>query len=146
MYMIACFITVDDLMSEAFEVQLSSSLLRTCLSARTLLLFAQGKDTFRFLREPPSSECSSPEQCRIRPARILSFSLARKRISPLAYFPPPLWTELLNQHFCPSCLTEARREYEDSRRRVWDQLPEIFGLPSWDELKAARDADLAGRD
>ncbi|KAJ7610477.1 hypothetical protein FB45DRAFT_1038042 [Roridomyces roridus] len=148
-YKVSCAFTVDDLMSRASEIEFSASLLRTCLSARTTFVFAQGNHTYRFLRTPPSAGCSAldaADACHTKRARTLDAVLVQKAISPLAYFPPVLWTGLLREHFCPNCLAESRREYDDSRRRLWDELPEMFGLPSWEELKAAREADLAGGD
>lgn len=36
---------------------------------------------------------------------------------------------------CEECKDEWLAEEEESRRQVWDKLPEIFSLPPWDELQ-----------
>ncbi|KAF9055572.1 hypothetical protein BJ165DRAFT_1398399 [Panaeolus papilionaceus] len=36
---------------------------------------------------------------------------------------------------CRACLNECQIQHYDARRRVWEALPEIFGLGTWDELK-----------
>ncbi|KAJ7610468.1 hypothetical protein FB45DRAFT_875820 [Roridomyces roridus] len=134
MYTISCSLTVDQLMSAASDVHLSPSVLRNV------------KHTFSFLRGPPSSGCASLDRCRPRRAEILSLLLDKEGISPMNSFPPFFWTGLFIKEFCASCHSEMRTQYEESRRRVWAELPEMFGLPSWEKLRAARDADLVGRD
>lgn len=39
----------------------------------------------------------------------------------------PMW-------FCAICLENLEHDYRVGTRQVWQQLPEVFGLPSWDVL------------
>ncbi|KAJ7076735.1 hypothetical protein B0H15DRAFT_863240 [Mycena belliarum] len=42
------------------------------------------------------------------------------------------------KEFCPSCLCHAKDMLTENLRETWEKLPEIFGLPAWDDLKALR--------
>jgi hypothetical protein len=35
---------------------------------------------------------------------------------------------------CSTCLTALKKKHQDARQAFWDKLPEIYGLPDWDEL------------
>jgi hypothetical protein len=37
---------------------------------------------------------------------------------------------------CALCLTNAREEHQRSQEELWDRLPGIFGLDSWEVLRA----------
>jgi hypothetical protein len=37
--------------------------------------------------------------------------------------------------FCPGCMAHLTECWNTGRKKTWDELPEIFGLPPWSELK-----------
>ncbi|KAF7296530.1 BTB domain-containing protein [Mycena chlorophos] len=45
------------------------------------------------------------------------------------------WTELAVDGLCDACEEAARTVYEEGRVECWKQLPSIFDLPDWEELK-----------
>ncbi|KAJ7639642.1 hypothetical protein DFH06DRAFT_1335329 [Mycena polygramma] len=44
---------------------------------------------------------------------------------------------------CHKCVQEARTHHATSRQMFWGALPEMFGLPRWEELEQMRDAALS---
>jgi hypothetical protein len=42
---------------------------------------------------------------------------------------PEEWDKL-----CGACASVIREEHDEGRRKVWNELPQIFGLPPWGEL------------
>ncbi|RDB23638.1 hypothetical protein Hypma_009296 [Hypsizygus marmoreus] len=53
-----------------------------------------------------------------------------------------LW-KALSQTSCEVCLNSIRSEYEAMREEFWKNLPEVFGMPELNTLKAMRDAALS---
>lgn len=48
----------------------------------------------------------------------------------------------LPARLCAPCKKVVEEAYQRERAEVWERLPEIFSLPSWDELRKARDSAL----
>ncbi|KAJ7163063.1 hypothetical protein C8R46DRAFT_333753 [Mycena filopes] len=46
------------------------------------------------------------------------------------------WHENWDDVMCLYCENRAKRVFEAGRKTCWEQLPAIFGLPSWEELKS----------
>ena len=42
-------------------------------------------------------------------------------------------------NWCESCLAHYKETYEVGRKVAWEKLPEVFGLPSWEELRKRED-------
>ena len=38
------------------------------------------------------------------------------------------------KNFCPECKRALEEDAEAGRKKVWDQLPMVFGLPPWEDL------------
>ncbi|KAJ6509142.1 hypothetical protein C8R47DRAFT_10947 [Mycena vitilis] len=36
---------------------------------------------------------------------------------------------------CPTCLESLKTTFQEARQAFWDKLPEIYGLPPWEELR-----------
>ncbi|KAJ6554170.1 hypothetical protein B0H19DRAFT_143054 [Mycena capillaripes] len=51
----------------------------------------------------------------------------------------PSW---LAQHICDHCLTQAKARQAEILQGVWNDLPGMFNLPSWEELRAKEVTDL----
>ncbi|KAJ7610525.1 hypothetical protein FB45DRAFT_835476 [Roridomyces roridus] len=137
MLKVSCSLTIEQILSE-----LSPSLQHTCLSARNSLIFAQGHDTFSCMRVVDQPGCSSQASCRTNRVALLSVLTKRELLVPLGYFPPYWWAETFPQMLCEACCREGRTQYNAGRQRIWDRLPALFGIPSWEDLRAAQEADL----
>ncbi|KAJ7043811.1 hypothetical protein C8F04DRAFT_1070477 [Mycena alexandri] len=37
---------------------------------------------------------------------------------------------------CDACRSKARKIFEDARQACWNELPGVFGLPAWEDLKS----------
>jgi hypothetical protein len=48
----------------------------------------------------------------------------------------------LLENLCPACLAVLQQTHEDARQAFWDKLPEIYGLPEWEELERLRAAAI----
>jgi hypothetical protein len=53
------------------------------------------------------------------------------------------WTEMAELGICDGCIEEAKALYAAARQVFWDQLPQMFGLPGWEELEEMRRVALA---
>ncbi|KAJ7612145.1 hypothetical protein FB45DRAFT_939968 [Roridomyces roridus] len=42
---------------------------------------------------------------------------------------------LLAERLCSPCLTSLKQAHQAARQTFWDKLPEIYGLPPWEELE-----------
>lgn len=56
--------------------------------------------------------------------------------------PPPLrvtseWNEIWEMDMCRLCRKKARDVFEAGRKKCWDKLPSMFGLPEWKELMSS---------
>ncbi|KAJ6567045.1 hypothetical protein B0H19DRAFT_939766 [Mycena capillaripes] len=45
-------------------------------------------------------------------------------------------------NLCPSCLKKLKQTHQEARQAFWDKLPEIYGLPPWEELEKMKAAAL----
>lgn len=44
-------------------------------------------------------------------------------------------TNLMEQGYCKSCQFDDLETIQVEREKIWDGLPAVFGLPSWDDLR-----------
>ncbi|KAJ7500670.1 hypothetical protein B0H11DRAFT_2378680 [Mycena galericulata] len=64
-------------------------------------------------------------------------------LNPVGFMHPRVWSDAVQVALlCSVCVDAGKAEYAVSRQKVWGTLPRIFNLPSWEELKSAKDADL----
>ncbi|KAF7306301.1 BTB domain-containing protein [Mycena indigotica] len=84
-----------------------------------------------FLRIPFVKGCTSLKECddyRIQNlANVHNWNIS----DPLWSYRD--WTPFENL-ICAYCLKQAEEYHRQARRKLWDKLPEIYGLPSWEEL------------
>ena len=43
-----------------------------------------------------------------------------------------------NLNVCPDCVAYCKIRHEKGREEVWDRLPDLFELPTWDELRSTQ--------
>ncbi|KAJ6567033.1 hypothetical protein B0H19DRAFT_1025607 [Mycena capillaripes] len=116
------------------------------LDAQDQQLFAKGHivqnastatDILRFLSHPVDIDgCPSSAHC--LKERMLAISRSRMIVRKYSSMPLHIWGadewELL-KNLCPVCISSLTKAHQDSRQAFWDKLPEIYGLPPWEELE-----------
>ncbi|KAF8209357.1 hypothetical protein K438DRAFT_1572499 [Mycena galopus ATCC 62051] len=105
-------------------------------------------DVMQFLHEPNLIPgCTSPYSC--MSARLAAIELVRRdrATPPLQADPLLLWCDAdddwgrLNDA-CETCIESLKRTHEEARQAFWDQLPEMYGLPGWNQLRQMKTAAL----
>ncbi|KAF7326808.1 hypothetical protein MSAN_02496200 [Mycena sanguinolenta] len=93
-------------------------------------------DILRFLSHPPLiHRCASSVAC--NRARLLAIDRCRGAIRdnpgrPLTIWDDNSWKRL---DVCSTCLVSMKKMHQADRQAFWDKLPEIYGLPPWNELE-----------
>ncbi|KAJ7829987.1 hypothetical protein B0H14DRAFT_2808292, partial [Mycena olivaceomarginata] len=104
-------------------------------------------DAIRFLWRPfDIPGCDNSSECHVR--RLAAMECSRNSfIIGTSYFlyiwNEDDWESLRN--LCSTCLRVLRKTHEDARQAFWDNLPGIYGLPSWAELEQMK-ASAIGAD
>lgn len=111
---------------------------RACFGAHFDLLKLKEQCTFSWLFSPQS------------PYPICSYKnggtcpAARSKIKEDVFFPIVVagcinrWINEHKQGLCHGCGATAKRLHEEGRQKSWDALPNVFGLPGWEELLKER--------
>lgn len=78
-----------------------------------------------------AENCTAPMKCSSARSEHL-ISLVTQPAENTKYLPKwkPQWAEGL----CAGCVKESKEIHERSRRALWEDIPFIWGLPSWGEL------------
>ncbi|KAJ7612151.1 hypothetical protein FB45DRAFT_843444 [Roridomyces roridus] len=101
-------------------------------------------DALDFLALPADIPgCESREGCARTRYNAIGSSRARVQAlssHPLSVWSPGLWNLLKN--LCPTCRDALEAKHKAARQAFWDKLPEIYGLPSWEELERMKVADI----
>ena len=115
---------------------------RTCIVARSRLSDVLLGRIFKFLLDHRPPGCSTAANCtagrmkHLRKLQAKSLTMAGPR---------PLSKRFLKgfeDDVCDCCYAASQASFVAARRALWDDLPSIFGLPSWQELRAATDVDI----
>ncbi|KAJ6572756.1 hypothetical protein DFH09DRAFT_916393, partial [Mycena vulgaris] len=141
MYAVSCRAVgtiIDGIQFDGAHVQLHPSLQRACLIARSTLAVAQTHDILSFLRSPPIAACLLLGTCDQYRHSMFEQITTTKLVQPFGFIHPAYQEDL-----CDPCYVAANAEHRAARQKLWDSLPEIFELPPWEELTAARAADLS---
>ncbi|KAJ7494274.1 hypothetical protein B0H11DRAFT_2392517 [Mycena galericulata] len=101
-------------------------------------------DVLRFLFYPPNIEnCASERKCaRARFGAIDSMRVITSRYPsvPLDVWESGDWNLL--DDLCPTCLATLKTAHQAARQAFWDKLPEMYGLPAWEELEKMKVAAI----
>ncbi|KAJ7231896.1 hypothetical protein B0H12DRAFT_1239794 [Mycena haematopus] len=127
--------------ADGTRASLSPNDLRRCVLARQRLLIKQFQPGYAFgwTRRWKFKGCTALEQCRVAREDVLSRYLDDATVEAL---PPELsdvehfsvW--FFNRfRFCPTCKQHAISSISAGRKKMWEELPEIFDLPPWSDLK-----------
>ncbi|KAG6823794.1 hypothetical protein H0H87_000287 [Tephrocybe sp. NHM501043] len=103
-----------------------------CLAGKAQLWERQKEDTHRFMFEfTKAADCR--HGCVLRLPQQMSWKHMehlRKQPHPLAEYDN--WESLAQ--ICSACLARIQGEHEKGRQKVWNDLPKIFHLGSWDGI------------
>ncbi|KAJ7612146.1 hypothetical protein FB45DRAFT_939969 [Roridomyces roridus] len=104
-------------------------------------------DVLEFLSLPTDIPgCASSESCARERFKAIGASRARVQAfasRPLSVWGPVQWQLL--KDLCPTCRSALETKHKAARQAFWDKLPEMYGLPSWDELEKMKIAAI-GKD
>ncbi|KAJ7154906.1 hypothetical protein C8R43DRAFT_885012 [Mycena crocata] len=138
LYSASCCSVAQIMDGRGGEETLPLHLQRTCLIARASLALTQQHESYRYLRTP-ADDCISPVNCQRRRTGLLNSLTTLQRVDPVVIrLPGNIATT-----FCEACFNKATETLQTARQNVFDSIPTLFGLPSWEELNAARAQDLA---
>lgn len=73
------------------------------------------------------AKCGSAKQARL-------LKLTNISLEDAAYFMP--WNARWGEGLCSTCIEDAMVTSEVSREGLWEELPSIWGLPPWNQLRA----------
>ncbi|KAJ7070228.1 hypothetical protein B0H15DRAFT_871064, partial [Mycena belliarum] len=132
---------LDGVPCEETHVRLPPVLQRACLVARAALAVNQHHDIYRFLRASAVDGCRAPDVCPRRRLAMLDIYSGITQVNPLILLTSSLWADTAGL-LCEACCSRAEAEHREARQAIWDSLPVLFDLPSWEQLHAARTADL----
>lgn len=93
----------------------------------------------QFCERLTSSPCTSENICAGR-FRRLQLQLSRSwslRTGPLHYMIQAAQEVSRDQAICTVCRSKFQEDVTELRRKTWEELPLIIGLPSWSEMQAS---------
>jgi hypothetical protein len=103
-----------------------------------------GWDILEFLSYPTNIEsCTSPDRCRIERLTVLGNNEMEGDL--WLHIPLAVWNEddwYLLGDLCTPCITALRKHHQDARQKLWNKLPSMYDLPSWDELERMKVAAI----
>ncbi|KAJ7136316.1 hypothetical protein C8R43DRAFT_1238981 [Mycena crocata] len=114
---------------------LNSDYRMRCVVGMTRLTTAK-RAALKYLARDETNRCrpSRPQDvgaCDVERLRWMSADLKADVADPLSDHRRNTWEY---SALCSKCRAAAKASYADARRKLWEDLPSIFGLGSWDEL------------
>lgn len=95
----------------------------------------------RFLILPSSDGCTTRDACNIKALSWFEQAETWRPSIPLNIWDDSDWKKLGND-ICTACLTRAKAAHRKARHTIWDDIPGMYGLPSWQELEMLKLRDL----
>ncbi|KAJ7435943.1 hypothetical protein FB451DRAFT_1153424 [Mycena latifolia] len=114
------------------------------LQGHTIQTRATTRDIVKFLFYPPDIEGCTSSACsgnRLNRLRVEWDDLHDNSPPPLDVWVEDDW-ESLEEDVCRTCIAVLRRTHAEARQAFWDALPEMYGLPPWEELKKMKAAAI----
>jgi hypothetical protein len=110
-----------------YEMSLADQ--RLAVAGWHTLIEMQAKETFIWLVN--NDGCSQPDVC----------GKIKNNILHTIWFPVPRsgmalvrWDPTWEKRCCKACMRKSKLLHNEGRQKIWDDLPNIFGLPGWEEL------------
>lgn len=114
---------------------------RTCLLGRDKALRGQQNYTLSFLYKANVSEgCTQPHQCKEKFSAILvkwTSTGANLNLNSFTNLGP----SMAGWKFCSACYSFMSESHAVGRQKCWELLPSWYGLGTWEEIRAAQDAN-----
>lgn len=127
-------LSLFDYAPEKLRPILSLQDIQLCVAAHQKLCRLTGLHTLSWLRP----NASIPETCRGKAwgCEALRARIHNKLMDPLIPCKPFLpWKSEWAKGLCDGCAGVAEAAHVAGRQKVWDELPSVFGLPGWEELR-----------
>ncbi|KAF7334941.1 Glutamine amidotransferase type-1 domain-containing protein [Mycena venus] len=134
MYEVCTHVKLDDILSGAGKFTIENDIYqRRCVLGYPRLELAQ-RHVLRYLtREEEQGECETTLKCDAERLRWVNMELKSDEVDPLADSKVDWWD---GWEGCSTCLEAAKETYHAARQKLWDELPTIFKLGTWEELRA----------
>ncbi|KAK7025111.1 BTB domain-containing protein [Favolaschia claudopus] len=117
--------------TDGTTVCLPPSLLRKCIVAQQNLVLKQSQldYTFGWAFDGVFDGCMAKVKCMEARTEFLGHFL------PSGFYGFLEPSHIKFYGFCSSCAGYAKKRLIAGRQKLWDELPDVFGLPPWNELK-----------
>jgi hypothetical protein len=63
---------------------------------------------------------------------------------PLAPVTDAEW-DFLSEQTCDQCLADTKKLFREWRLNIWEDIPDMLDLPTWEELEKLKEEDLVTR-
>jgi hypothetical protein len=106
-----------------------------CMRGYIKLLELQSRGPMAWLKEAyiPAKSCHQRRECSLALEEIIKDISRPHRPDIIAL---DGWHDEWDDGLCNACKMEAQKVFEDGRNMCWNELPSVFGLPGWEELKS----------
>jgi len=85
--------------------------------------------------------CSTYSKCALARVRLFMTRAAHHEADPLAPVTDAEW-DFLSEETCDQCLADAKNLFREWRLSIWEDIPEMLDLPTWEELEQLKAEDL----
>ncbi|KIK04776.1 hypothetical protein K443DRAFT_675558 [Laccaria amethystina LaAM-08-1] len=114
-----------------------------CIEAVEPLTICLREDILSFLYWTDVDGCKSSAQCKEGHLELLKKYCSSTTRNPLASF-SDIFEEVVRKAVCTRCCIASRDAHLIAREALWEALPGLFDLPSWETLRALREQALTG--
>ena len=129
---------MSDILHGSDGVTLSWEDKTTCFMGRQELLRAQEELSYSFLFGfVPPSNCANNGLC-VKRARQFPYIFHHDECSLFEVFALKHMDWSVTKGMCSVCVSQVQLDHKSGRRAVWNQLPEFFGLGSWEDIEKAK--------
>ncbi|KAF8876171.1 hypothetical protein BD779DRAFT_1475769 [Infundibulicybe gibba] len=132
--------TLDGAPWEGSNIDMTWEDKRACIAGRAQLILAQTRAAVEFSKLGEVTDAHDGFNCASIRSHCMDIIVTWDFAGFLEFFEDQLG--MIESGMCLVCFTAFKNYYSTTRQTIWDELPETFGLPSWSELEALRDAAL----
>ncbi|EPQ50346.1 hypothetical protein GLOTRDRAFT_82380 [Gloeophyllum trabeum ATCC 11539] len=137
--------TTETILDDNGPVGLNWSEKRACIMGRERIMVAYRKLEKQLKPQalPPTVNCELPggQRCEIQQGVWVPLLQKRRKLTAHWFMPMLSHGNDLSwgPGVCFSCFDAMKTLYHNELNAIWEKLPEYFGLPSWEDLRAASD-------
>ena len=145
MILYACTLSIEGVvagyMHRGERRWMNRSLQELCLKAVKPLMHWYRKDILGFLYRTNIDGCQSFARCLEGRLTLAEEYFAYKYYHPLGSF-SDMYETAVQEAVCTTCYTASRHAHLAAREALWEALPGLFDLPSWETLRTRREQAL----